>query len=48
MNSAELIIPIKDNLLLISGYFFNDPLNLSRIGGTLEQKKYEIMIHSKS
>lgn len=38
INGAELHIPFYDRTLVIKGYFRDDPLNISRCGGTLEDK----------
>lgn len=38
INGAELSIPFYDRTLVIKGYFRDDPLNISRCGGTLEAK----------
>ena len=45
VHGAELTVPFYDKTLIIKGYFKDDPLNISRIGGTLE-KKYEDVVES--
>merc|ERR1711990_650817 len=34
---------ISNNFIVMNGYFLNDSLNLSRIGGTIGRKSKEIM-----
>ena len=36
---AKIYIPVNDTLIVLTGYFKDDPLNLSRIRGTFENKK---------
>jgi ATP-dependent Lon protease len=38
INGAEIHVPFYDRTLIIKGYFRDDPLNISRCGGTLEAK----------
>lgn len=38
INGAEIHVPFYDRTLIIKGYFRDDPLNISRCGGTLEEK----------
>jgi ATP-dependent Lon protease len=47
INGAEIHIPFYDRTLIIKGYFRDDPLNISRCGGTLEEK-YNILIDTAS
>ena len=39
---AKIYIPINENLIVVTGYFKEDPLNLSRIRGTLQTKEQTI------
>lgn len=39
---AELVLPIFNKLLVVKGYFRNDPLNISQIGGTLGSKREQL------
>ena len=43
MHGAELNIPIYGKLIAIRGYFKNDPLNMSRIGGTVGKKYMDLI-----
>lgn len=43
LNGADLYIPLMNKTIVIRGYFRPDPLNIARIGGTLEIK-YESLI----
>lgn len=43
INGAELSIPFYDRTLIIKGYFREDPLNISRCGGSLEEKYNELI-----
>lgn len=43
INGAELSIPFYDRILVIKGYFREDPLNISRCGGSLEEKYNELV-----
>jgi ATP-dependent Lon protease len=45
INGAELVIPFYDKTLTIKGYFRDDPLNISRYGGSLEEK-YNALIET--
>lgn len=38
IEGAEIYFPFADNYIVISGYFKKDPLNITRIGGTLGDK----------
>lgn len=38
IDGADIYFPYHNKLLYISGYFKKDPLNVTRIGGTLEEK----------
>jgi len=38
INGAEIHVPFYDRTLIIKGYFREDPLNISRCGGQLEEK----------
>src|SRR3989338_4385607 len=39
---AELVIPVCGKIIVIKGYFHNDPLNMARVGGTLGEKLEEL------
>lgn len=43
IHGAELTIPFYDKTLIIKGYFRDDPLNIARFGGTLEQKYNDLI-----
>jgi ATP-dependent Lon protease len=43
INGAELFIPFYDKTLIIKGYFRDDPLNISRYGGSLEEKYTDLV-----
>lgn len=47
IDGADIYFPFKDKLLYISGYFKKDPLNITRIGGTLEAKYYKTLSLAK-
>ena len=40
--------PISNNFIVMNGYFLNDSLNLSRVGGTIGRKNKEIIKELKS
>ena len=42
VHGAEISVPFYDKTLSIKGYFRDDPLNIGRVGGTLEQKYKEL------
>lgn len=42
IQGARLYIPYKNNVLAITGYFREDPLNINRIGGTLGEKEIKL------
>lgn len=44
VHGAEISIPVHDKILIIKGYFRDDPLNISRIGGTIGQKYDDLTI----
>ena len=43
VHGAEVTVPFYDKTLIIKGYFRDDPLNISRTGGTLEKKYYDVV-----
>lgn len=43
INGAEISVPFYDRTLVIKGYFRDDPLNISRYGGTLEDKYNKLL-----
>lgn len=42
IHGAEITVPLNNSSVIIKGYFRDDPLNISRIGGTLELKNKEL------
>ena len=47
IHGAEITIPINNTAIIIKGYFRDDPVNISRIGGTLEVKYMDLLDDSK-
>lgn len=47
IDGADIYFPFKNRLLYVSGYFKKDPLNVTRIGGTLEAKYYKTLSLAK-
>lgn len=47
IDGADIYFPFKNRLLYVSGYFKKDPLNITRIGGTLEAKYYKTLSLAK-
>lgn len=48
IDGADIYFTYKNNLIVITGYFKKDPLNISRNGGTLEIKYKSILAKSKN
>ena len=44
LHGAELYIPIYNKLFVLKGYFRHDPLNIARIGGTLGDKREQLLL----
>jgi ATP-dependent Lon protease len=42
IQGARLYLPINKYIIVCNGYFREDPLNISRVGGTLEKKSGEL------
>src|SRR3989338_8844383 len=42
LRGAHMIFPIMGQTITLIGYFHNDPLNLARMGGTLEKKYHDL------
>lgn len=43
VHGAEITVPFFDRVLIIRGYFRDDPLNIARSGGTLEKKYLDVV-----
>ena len=46
IHGAEITVPLNGNSIIIKGYFRDDPLNIARIGGSLESKHKDLITMS--